>query len=500
MKGAETLGSGNTLIWTLVVYNLVLLGIGLFTRRRTHDGTDFFLGGRKLGPMVAAVSASASSSSAWTLLSVSGAAYAWGLGALWLFPACVGGFLLNWFLLAPALHRRSHRDGTVTVTDVLAGPPGRKGRRVVVWSCSLIILVSLLAYVASQFQAAGKAFTAHFDVDPGVAILIGCGIVVAYTLLGGFWAVSITDTLQGLLMAATALLLPLAAFLEVGGWSGLSSGLAEVTVPGYLSLGRNLAPPAALGFVLGLLGIGLGYPGQPHVVNRFMALNERPGSLRRARGVAIAWAVVVYGGMLLLGFCSRVLLPGVGDAEQVFFRATTHLFPPVMAGVMVAAVLSAIMSTADSQLLVAASAVTNDLGFGGRATGGMLRTSRQVVVTLSLLALFPAIFGGQKIFDNVLFAWSAMGAAFGPLLIVTVIRGPLRTGRALAAVVTGFVLSVGAYEARRLFEGGEALAVLERVGAFLAALIVALWPGGAEASVAASGETKASRPGGRSES
>ena len=261
---------------TLIVYKVILVGIGIYAQGRTRDSTDFFLGGRKLGPLVAAVSASASSSSAWTILSVSAAAYNWGLGALWLFPSCVGGFVLNWLVLAPALNRFSHESGAVTVTEILAGPRGRPLRGLVVWICSIVVIVSLGAYIASQFQGAGKAFEASFDVEAETAILVGAGIVVFYTLLGGFWAVSITDTLQGLLMALTAMLLPVAALIHVGGFGGLVEGLQAVPQDGYLSLFRNLPPAAALGFILGILGIGFGYPGQPHVVNRFMALTDDP--------------------------------------------------------------------------------------------------------------------------------------------------------------------------------------------------------------------------------
>jgi len=199
---------------TLIVYQVVLLAIAYVAHRRTRTGNDFFLGGKKLGPWVASISASASSSSAWTLMGVSGAAYADGLSALWLFPACVGGFLLNWLVLAPALQRFSHRSDAITVTDVLAGTGSDRSRKVAV-SASMIVLISLGAYVASQYQAAGKMFAETFDLSMEGSILIGAGVVMLYTLHGGFWAVSLTDTLQGVVMAATAVILPVAALIEV---------------------------------------------------------------------------------------------------------------------------------------------------------------------------------------------------------------------------------------------------------------------------------------------
>jgi sodium/proline symporter len=455
----------------LVAYHLVLVAIGLLSQRRTHDGVDYFLAGRSLGPWVAALSASASSSSAWTLLGVSGAAYAWGLSAIWLFPACVGGFLLNWYVLAPRLQRLSHASGAITVTEVLSGRPDHRLHRAIVVVASLIILLSLGGYVAAQFQGAGKAFSESFGLPLVTSLLIGAGVVVFYTLIGGFWAVSLTDSLQGVMMALTAILLPVAALVAVGGFGALGSALAALGDSGYLSLTQNLAPAAAVGFVLGIFGIGLGYPGQPHVVNRFMALRMDGTSVQIARRVAIGWAVIVYAGMLILGFCGRVLYPGVADREVIFITATNELFHPIIAGIMISAVLSAIMSTADSQLLVGASTVTHDLKLGGGSQQRLLSRSRVVVLLLSIGAILAALYGSQEIYSRVLFAWTAMGAAFGPLLLMRVLRGPIPSINTLAAMLIGFGSSVAAYS----FPETRGTAI-ERVVPFVLALIVILLP------------------------
>ncbi len=458
-----------TVLATLVVYKLALVGIGLVTRGRTHDGLDFFLGGRQLGPTVAAISSAASSSSAWTLLGVSGAAYSWGLGALWLFPSCVGGFVINWMLVAPGLRRLSHETGAVTVTELLAGPADRPWRRQIAIVASVIILLSLGAYVASQFQGAGKAFNETFGLPLTSSILLGAGVVLFYTMLGGFWAVSVTDTLQGLLMAAASVVIPIAALVAVGGPAGLIDGLARVPVEGYTSVTRGWEWPAGIGFVLGLLGIGIGYPGQPHVVNRFMAMSLGETAMRRARAIGIGWAVVVYSGMLLLGLAGRVLFPDLTDPEVVLITAANGLLPAVAAGIVIAAVLSAIMSTADSQLLVAASALTHDLDVGARSGWSLLARSRVVVVLLGAGAVAAALYGSQEIFSRVLFAWAAMAAAFGPLLIVTIWRGPVSGRATLAAMVAGFVLSVAAYS----LPAGAWKAVFERVVPIVVALAIA---------------------------
>lgn len=453
---------------TLVVYKVLLVAIGVIANRRTKDAADYFLGGRALGPWVAAISASASSSSAWTLLGVSGAAYAWGLSAVWIFPACLGGFALNWYVLAPRLRASSRQSGALTVTDMLAGSEPTAAARRIRLLCTAIILLSLLAYVAAQFQGAGKTFTQTFGLSTEAAVLLGAGIIVLYTLLGGFWAVSITDTLQGLVMALAAVLVPGAALIEVGGPGALLSALSQVEVAGYGSLTGTLAGPAGVGFVVGLLGIGLGYPGQPHVVNRFMALRD-DRAVKKARTIAIGWGVVMYTGMLVVGWCARLLLPELADKEVAFIELTRQLLPPVAAGVMIAAVLSAVMSTADSQLLVAASAVAHDLRPPGDDSTALGKT-RAVVLGCSAVAVGLALFGSKEIFSQVLFAWTAMGNAFGPLLLVRVLLGPVRPGASLAAIALGFSFSVLAYSTPGL-AGGPA----ERVVPFVVALAVAWW-------------------------
>ena len=449
---------------TLVVYNAMLIAVGLWARKRNQDVEDFFLAGRGLGAWVAAISASASSSSAWTLLGVSGAAYAWGLPALWIFQSTVGGFLLNWVWVAPRLRRLAGAEHAVTLSEVIAPEQTGSLRRVVLRVAALIIVFCFTFYIASQFEAAGKAFESVFALSKESSILIGAAIVLAYTLLGGFWAVSVTDSVQGLLMAIAALVLPLVALTAVGGFGSLMAGLD--------AMGNEGSPVAAGGlvtvsFVLGLMGIGIGYPGQPHVVNRFMALRDDE-ALRQGRIIAIAWAVLVYAGMLLLGLSARVLFADLGDSEQVLFRTATELLPAVVAGVMLAAVLSAIMSTADSQLLVAASAISYDWNLADRRDNASLGGTRRTVVVILVMATLLALAWRADIFSRVLFAWSAAGSAFGPLLLLRLSRRRVTPGATLAAMLLGFVLTV----VISLFPDlpGDAA---ERLLPFLAALTVA---------------------------
>lgn len=427
------------IVITLIAYQVLMLGIGWWASKRNTDSADFYLGGRKLGGLVAALSASASSSSAWSLLGVSGAAFAWGLPAIWLIPATVMGFCINWFLIAPRLSEQSRASGAITLTEFIAGPPGDPARKTIMRLGAAVILFSFTFYIAAQFQAAGKTFASVLEVEQTTAIVIGAAVVLVYVWLGGFWAASVTDSVQGLLMAFSALLLPLLALAAVGGPEVLLSSLGPAE-GGAASWTGQASLPAAIGFVFGLFGIGLGYPGQPHVVNRFMAIRDKQ-AIRRGRRIAISWALIIYPGMVTLGWCGRVLVSDLGDGEQLLFVMATLLLPALAAGVMVSAILSAIMSTADSQLLVAASSVSHDLR-DGIGSPESLAQARWVVLGIGVLAIALAVLFPDDIFSRVLFAWQALAAAFGPLLVITLWRGPVHPAWRVAALVSGFVLTV----------------------------------------------------------
>lgn len=423
---------------TLLAYKLILIGIGFWASRRTSSTEDFFIGGKTLGPWVAAVSSSASASSAWSLLGVSGAAYMLGLSALLLFPAVVGGYVFNWLWLAPRIRKLGNRTGAITLTELLAGKSTYT--KAIAFACSITIVFSFAFYIAAQFQAAGGTFSTSFGMSIESAMLTGTAIILIYTLLGGFWAVSVTDTLQGMLMALVAIVLPFAALWKVGGPNALLTSLSGVFTAEQLSLSGSFYSWAAVAFVIGMLGIGLGNPGQPHVVNRFMAVRD-DHAMAMGKVIGIAWPSIVYGGMLLLGLCARVLVPVSSDNEQVLFEVTNLLFHPIVAGVIVAAVLSAIMSTADSQLLVAASSLSYDLQKTTSARKGLL-LSRVTVAVMCVVSLSIALFAPEAIFTRVLFAWAAIGAAFGPLLIVLLLGHQVKGQYRFCSIVAGFSLTV----------------------------------------------------------
>ncbi|MEE4331253.1 MAG: sodium/proline symporter, partial [Wenzhouxiangella sp.] len=348
---------------TLLIYLAVLLAIGIWAQQRVGDTADFHLAGRRMGPVIAALSASASSSSAWTLLGMSGAAYAWGLQAIWLVPAVVSGFVINWVFIAPRLQPASHRSQALTLVEFLAQGVSDRAQVRLRAVGALLILFCFTFYVASQFQAAGTAISTALPVTPALAMIVGAVIVIGYVFMGGFWAASVTDALQGLMMLVVALILPLVALAAVGGPGELIAGMRALDQPELMRWVDQPGLFTAALFVAGLFGIGLGYPGQPHVVNRFMALRSAR-DVRFARAVALSWAVLIYIGMVLLGWSGRVLLPALADGESVLLTLSVELLPAVLGGIITGGVLAAIMSTSDSQLLVAGSAVSHDLRRG----------------------------------------------------------------------------------------------------------------------------------------
>ena len=418
---------------TLLAYLIAVIAIGVWAQRRVTDSSDFHLAGRNLGPLVASLSASASSSSVWTLLGVSGAAYLWGLPAAWLVPAVLSGFAINWFLVAPRLLTASRDNGSLTLVEFLAdGCDAGTARRLRTLG-ALLILFCFSLYVAAQFQGAGSAISAALPVSGTLAIGAGAIVVVGYVLLGGFWAASVTDALQGLMMLVVAVVLPAAALTAVGGPVPLLDALAASEA----GPADPATPLVTAVFVAGLFGIGLGYPGQPHVVNRFMAMRSA-GDIGQARAVALAWAAVIYTGMVLLGWCGRLLMPALEVNERVLLALGLELLPAVLGGMISGGVLAAIMSTCDSQLLVASSAVSHDLGHGR----GSLAVDRMVVVAVGLAAVVLALYVPETIFARVLFAWQVLGNGFGPLLLVLLWVGPVTGPYRLGAMAGGAGLTI----------------------------------------------------------
>lgn len=426
---------------TLVVYKLLLVAIGFWASKRMHDGDDFFLGGRGLGPVVAALSYSSSAASAWVLLGLTGISYTYGISTIWVALGSITSMFVTWYWVAPRLMSFSRKHDHITLTEVVAHDSVGLVRRNIVLLSSFIIVVSFVFYVAAQFQGAGNTFATTFDMSMQSSIALGAFIIMVYTLLGGFWAVSLTDAVQGTLMAITAFFMPIAAYFAVGGIDGLVTALEAMDAASHLSLTAGNAGLFALGIVFGGLAIGFGTYGQPHLMARIMALRDER-AMRQARLITIGWYLLVFLGMWFVGFAGHVLHPGLENSERIFFVMLDGLFHPVISAVFLAAVLSAIMSTADSQLLSAAASIANDMGLGGNRAERVLFVSRLTIVALVVVSVVVAIYLPDKIFSRVLFAWMALGAAFGPTLFARLAGFRCSSRGVLLSIFSGFFLTV----------------------------------------------------------
>ena len=423
---------------TIILYNFLLIAVGFWAKKRTSNQDDFYLGGRGLGPWVTALSASASSSSAWSLLGVSGAAYVWGLSAFWLLPGVLVGYVVSWTWVAPRLMEISQKTGAVTLPELLFGDFNEREKTILLRLSTIIITCALIVYVAAQFQGAGTAFSNALGISQELSIIIGALVILIYTFTGGFWAVSLTDSIQAILMFVVALFLPLFLLIFIGGFDDLIFSIKAIGTEAEGRLTGVHTGLMGLGFIIGTISIGFGYPGQPFVVNRFMAARDIT-AIKRGRIIAIGWATVIFGGMILLGLCAKVMYSTVANPESVLFFVSQRLFGPVFAGIITAAVLSAIMSTADSQLLAVASSVDRDWK-GGKGTN--ISSARIAILAVVIFAVILSLFAPETIFVRVVFAWTALGAAFVPMVFSKVLRWKVSSFASGLSISTGFLMTV----------------------------------------------------------
>lgn len=431
---------------TFLVYLLLMLAIGWFAWRRTADLADYILGGRRLGRWVAALSAGASDMSGWLLLGLPGYAYAAGLEAAWLAAGLLLGTWANWRWLARPLRAYSEAaDNALTLPEFFEQRFGGRNRALRVVS-ALLVLLFFAIYTASGLVAGGRLFETVFGVPYAWAVLAGAGAVLLYTLFGGFLAVSWTDVVQGLLMAAALVLVPVMA------WTALEGGsLAAIRVQGaglLDPLTDSAGRPLSLIAIVSLLGWGLGYFGQPHILARFMAIGS-PAQVAAARRIAVGWSALTLLGATGVGLVGIAYLdqPLTGpDTETVFMVLTGALFHPAVAGILLAAILAAIMSTADSQLLVSSAALTEDFYkslLRPRASSAeLVRVGRAAVLLVGAAATLLALEPDSQVLDLVAYAWAGFGAAFGPALILALFWERMSAVGALAAMLAGGVTVV----------------------------------------------------------
>jgi sodium/proline symporter len=432
-----------TVAVVFALYVALMIAIGYATSRATHSPADFFLADRSLKAWVTAISSTASSESAWAILGTVGLAYKDGLSALWFFPGCLIGYVINWFFIAERLRKHSREKNALTIPDYLEAHFKDRTHLVRLIAVA-IIFVSMMAYVAAQFTAIGKTFDAIFGIPHLVSIPIGGAIIILYTMMGGFRAVVWTDFIQGLIMVVSLIVLALVAFAELGGTSGMMEKV-NAAAPEALSWMGGKTIAAFFGSVVGLLGIGLGYPGQPHVITRYMAAKDTQ-TIKRGVWIAIGWGTSIYTSAILLGICGRALFPGLADPEHLFPTAAENLLPALATAVVLTGVLAAIMSTVSAQIIVATSAVAHDVYSkvmrGSLTHKQILNISRVTVLLTGLSAMAVALTETRVIFWFVLFAWSGLGASFGPLILFTLYSKNVTREGAIAGMLVGFFITI----------------------------------------------------------
>ncbi len=422
---------------------MTLIGIGLWASRRVHDEADFLLGGRNLGPWVAGLSYAASTSSAWVLLGFSGFVFSFGLSALWMVPGIWGGYVVMWVWFGPRVRAESSENRWVTPTEFLCANVEPRAKLKIAALATFLIAFCFIFYIAAQFDAAATAFRTNFAMGGASSLLLGAGIILIYCLLGGLWAASITDSLQGIVMMLAAVTVPALAVWQAGGPAEIVSTLSGLEGT-FMDWSGGHSGFVLLGLVLGLAGIGLGTLGQPHLLARLMAVR---GERERRQGflIAFGWGVIVYIGMSWLALAARSMALSPGSGEQIFYLLAEELLPPVLAGIVIAAILSAVMSTVDSLLLAASAAVAHDLQLARYFQLSKLWMSRIVMTGIVFAAVILALFLPETIFNRVLFAWNALGAAFGPLIIARVMNREPPAAARFWSIVMGFGLTVFFY-------------------------------------------------------
>ncbi|TRM11579.1 sodium/proline symporter PutP [Lentibacillus cibarius] len=443
---------------TFIVYLIGMLVIGIIMYRMTNDLSDYVLGGRKLGPGVAALSAGASDMSGWLLLGLPGAIYASGLAEAWMAIGLSTGAYLNWQFVAKRLRVYTEvANNSITIPDFLENRFKDRSHFLRVIS-ALVILLFFTFYTSSGMVAGAKLFEASFGLPYQSALWIVTIVIVSYTLLGGFLAVAWTDFLQGILMFITLFAVPIVAVNQIGGWDATVQAVGEIS-PTHL----NMIEGVGIIAIISSIAWGLGYFGQPHIIVRFMAMRS-PKDVPKARFIGTTWMIIglygaIFTGLVGLAYIntqdvsilseygiSVVTENGVqtlADTEKIFIAFSQLLFHPVISGILLAAILAAIMSTIDSQLLVSSSAVAEDFYkaiFRRHATDKeLVWIGRVATLVIALIATIIAINPESSVLDLVSYAWAGFGAAFGPTILLALFwRGITRNG-ALAGIVVGAV-------------------------------------------------------------
>jgi len=434
----------STPVAVLAVYLAILVALALWSRRETKTLSGFFLAGKKLPYWVVAFSTNATGESGWLLLGLTGMGFSVGAQAYWVVVGEVIGIALSWTLISTRLKRLSDESDSITLPDVISAR--FKDDKHILRSIAVVIILTMVcAYVTAQMVASGKALSSFIDIEYTTAVIVGAVIIIAYTFVGGYKAVAYTDVVQGVLMLAGLIIVPAVAISVAGGWQSVTDNLAAQD-PALLSMwditGSGIPGWIAL---VSFMAIGLPFLGVPQLMVRFMSAKDE-NELRKARILSIIVILLFDVGAVTAGMAGRALFPGLEDAETIFPVLSSELFPPLITGVMMVIVLSAIMSTVDSLLLLASSAVVRDtmqkiIG-SAKSDKTLAGYGKVVTILIGVIGIAFAIEEVKFIFWFILFAWSGLGAAFGPVIICMLYYKKTTLAGVAAGMLGGFLTSI----------------------------------------------------------
>lgn len=476
------------MLFAIIVYLAVVVGMGVYLARRNHTTEDFYLGGRKLGPFVTAMSAEASDMSSWLLMGLPGVAYMTGLAdAAWTAIGLAIGTYVNWLVVARRLRRYTHECGNSTTLPLFFSNRYRDEKKILSVLAAVLIIIFFVPYTASGFAACGKLFSSLFGWDYLPAMIVSAIVIVAYTTLGGFLAASTSDFLQSIIMTIAIVVVFGFGIGNVGGIGAVIDNARSMA--GYFSLveihdpASGTAAPYGLLTIASMLAWGLGYFGMPHVLLRFMAIEDAE-KLKLSRRVASVWVVISMGVAIFIGVIGNAMtkagsIPALSDAETIIITIADLIsghgvLAALVAGVILAGILAATMSTADSQLLAASSSASQNilkevLVKDMDEKTGML-VARITVLVIAVIGMFIARDSNSSVFQIVSFAWAGFGASFGPLVLLALFWRRSNLQGALAGMLSGGVMVfVWKFLVRPM---GGVFAIYELLPAFLVALVV----------------------------
>lgn len=464
-----------------VIYLLALTAIVVYSARRSKSNVDFVLGGKKISGISLAISERATGESVWLLLGLTGHAFLDGYSTVWVALGCVLGVIFIWTVMAEPLRKLTEETGALTITSLFTKKFPGSERSIGILSASIVVFFFLF-YIAAQYSGAGKVFQEAFGIDPLWGMILGSAMVTVYTMLGGFITVVATDVFQGILMIVTLIVLPIVAlFFMDSNNIDIVNALAQAT-PEYSSVTAGKSGFAAVILILSGMSWAFGYTGQPQLLARMMALKNTKDAVS-AKWVAIVWTILAYIGAFAIGIFGFVLVKkGVlgesaavlaSDAEQILPVLVMFLLAPILSGILLSGAVSAMMSTASSQLMVCSSAVSEDLlqdlSKKKRSQQQMLWINRLLIVVVGFVAFFIALLFSDTVYGLVSYAWAGIGSSFGPAVLLLLFWKRFSKVGVFASLIGG-TTSVIIWKNFLV----EPTGISERLGSFVIAFILAV--------------------------